>query len=344
VGNIEDERRLFYVALTRARESVHISFSRVVGDKEAVVSQFLTEIDDDYMIFTEPSLVPSGLYPEIIKNNKKSDLSILDPDFVRSKFIGQPLSVTHLNNYLECPWQYFFVNLIRVPQVETKHQVYGTAIHNALRTFFEAYKEERDLSKKKFLEIFEHNVIASPMSLQDKNDSIKKGKNALSGYYDEYNGSWNKNLFTEYSIKIPNFDIDSKNSITLTGNLDKVELIDSHNVSVIDYKTAKPKSRNEIEGKTKDADGNYKRQLIFYQLLLDLEGKYKMNSGTIDFIEPNDRGIYKKEQFMIEKEEVEALKETIKRVSSEIVNLNFLDKFCDNKECKYCQLAKVIGV
>lgn len=343
-GNIEDERRLFYVALTRARETVHISFSRIVGDKEAVVSQFLKEIDENNMQFTEPRIIESDILGQKTIYNKKSDLSILDPSFVKSKFIGQPLSVTHLNNYLECPWQYFFVNLIRIPQVETKHQVYGIAVHNALRSFFEAYKDERDLSKKELIEIFEHNVVGSSMSLEDKKDSIKKGKNALSGYYDEYNGSWNRNLFTEYGIKVPNFEIDGKNCITLTGNLDKVELIDSNNVAVIDFKTAKPKSRNEIEGKTKEADGNYKRQLVFYQLLLELEGKYKMNSGTIDFIEPNDRGLYKREQFIIEKSEVGALKEIIKNVAREIISLSFANKYCDDKDCKYCQLAKVIGV
>jgi hypothetical protein len=69
-----------------------------------------------------------------------------------------------------------------------------------------------------------------------------------------------------------------------------------------------------------------------------------MNSGTIDFIEPNDRGIYKKEQFIIEREEVDILSETIKKVSSEIIDLSFVDKFCDNKECQYCQLAKIIGI
>ncbi len=342
-GNIEDERRLFYVALTRARESVHISFSRLLGDKEAVISQFLTEIDEVNMHYTEPVLIKSDTSDlDISKPKIKNDLSILNPSFVKSKFIGQPLSVTHLNNYLECPWQYFFVNLIRIPQVETKHQVYGTAVHTALRAFFEAYKDDRDIPKRELLEIFEYHINNSSMDSDDKVESIKKGKNALSGYYDEYAGTWNKNLFTEYGIKIPNFEIDKKNSITLTGNLDKIELIDKNHVAVIDYKTAKPKSRNEIEGKTKDADGNYKRQLVFYKLLLDLEDKYKMSSGTIDFIEPNDRGLYKKEQFIIEQDEVNTLKEIIKKVANEIINLDFSDKYCDNKDCRYCNLAKVI--
>lgn len=349
-GNIEDERRLFYVALTRARESVHVSYSRVVGDKETVVSQFLTEIGEEFMTYTEPILVKETdsknehKQEDSLKNQNSHSLSILNKDFVKSKFKNQPLSVTHLNNYLECPWQYFFVNLIRIPQVETKHQVYGTAVHVALRAFFEAYKDEREMSKKELLGLFEHHINNSSMDSGDKTESIKKGRNALSGYYDEYEGSWNRNLLTEYGIKIPNFEIDKNIAITLTGNLDKIELIDKNHVAVIDYKTAKPKSRNEIEGKTKDADGNYKRQLVFYKLLLDLEAKYNMSSGTIDFIEPNDRGLYKREQFIIEQNEVNSLKATIKKVANEIINLDFSDKYCDDKDCRYCKLAKVVGV
>ena len=347
VGRIEDERRLFYVAMTRAKRSIHVSFSRIIEDKEVIPSQFSSEIDQTLIINSKPSIVGNTeLFKsdKVISNkNSSSSISILNQDFVKSKFINQPFSVTHLNNFIECPWKYFFANLIRVPDIQNKHQMYGTAIHSALRTFFEAYKVERDLTKKELIELFIHQLNNQPMSSDDKIDSIKKGKESLEGYYDEYKGSWNRNLLTEYGIKIPDFKIASDLAITLTGKLDKIELIDEKNVSVIDYKTSKPKSRNDIEGKTKSADGNYKRQLVFYQLLLNYDKKYKMNSGVIDFIEPNERGKYKKEQFIISTEEVKELEELIKDCANSIVNLKFINKNCNKKDCEYCRLANVIA-
>lgn len=356
VGRIEDERRLFYVAMTRARRSVHVSFSRVIEDKEVIPSQFLSEIDQSLVISGKPSMIETAelLKPDNTisvqnaldiskKPNLTNSLSILNPDFVKSKFTSQPFSVTHLNNFLECPWKYFFANLIRVPDIQNKHQMYGTAIHAALRTFFEAYKVERDLSKKELIELFIYQLNNQPMSSDDKSDSLKKGKESLEGYYDEYRDSWNRNLLTEYAIKIPDFKIVSDLSIVLTGKLDKIELIDEINVAVIDYKTSKPKSRNDIEGKTKSANGNYKRQLVFYQLLLNRDKRYKMNSGVIDFVEPNERSKYKKEQFIISADEIKELEELIRECADSIVSLKFSKKTCNNKDCEYCRLARVIA-
>ncbi len=112
---------------------------------------------------------------------------------------------------------------------------------------------------------------------------------------------------------------------------------------VTDFKTSKPKSRNDIEGKTKTSDGNYKRQLVLYKMLMDGDSKgLNMKYGEIDFIEPNDRGIYKKERFEITDKEVDELKEAIKTAADEILNLLFINEKCDDKDCQYCKLGKLL--
>jgi DNA helicase-2/ATP-dependent DNA helicase PcrA len=383
-GRIEDERRLFYVAMTRARESVNISYAHSDGEKETVQSQFISEIDPKLIIFGKPKAVDrqslfvkrigkpsidpkagtSGVKPISSKPDTVNEISILNPGFIRSKFLGQAFSVTHLNNYLKCPWEYFFVNLIRVPQAPTKHQMYGTAVHAALRSFFDAYKDGRDLSKKKLIEIFKHQIERQPMSVDDRRESFKKGQTALGGYYDEYNGTWGRQFITEYAVKgvsvdvteLPNKPgkiIDSgKNnkgdsaSLELTGKLDKIEFLNDRQALVTDFKTAKPKSRNDIEGKTRSSEkaggGNYKRQLVFYKMLLDGAKKFDMKYGEIDFIEPNERGIYKKERFEIVDTEIIELRQTISRVVGEILGLKFLDSACNEKDCVYCRLGKIL--
>jgi DNA helicase-2/ATP-dependent DNA helicase PcrA len=346
VGRIEDERRLFYVAMTRARESVHVSYARSDGEKELLPSQFIGEIDPLFREFDKLEIDAETVYSSQIFNVPKKDISvsILKQEFVTSKFLGQPLSVTHLNNYLLCPWQYFFVNLIRIPQAQSKHQMYGTAIHSVLRSFFNAMKEDRDLSSTKLAELFKHNIDMQPMSKDDRVESYKKGKNALAGYIKTYNGTWNKNLLTEYAVKrgITIKLHDNETELELTGKLDKIEFQQGNEVTVIDYKTSKPKSRNDIEGKTRGSDGNYKRQLIFYKLLLEGDKKFHMNAGEIDFIEPNERGHFKKERFEITSDEVNALKEVIKIMAEEITSLSFINSKCKDKDCQYCALGKLL--
>lgn len=114
-------------------------------------------------------------------------------------------------------------------------------------------------------------------------------------------------------------------------------------------------SRNAIMGETKtDDDGNYFRQLVFYKLLLDRyengkparpnghSGGYEMKEGVIDFMEPNDKGDYKKEAFEVTKENVAELEDLIKKIAEEIVTLSFWDKRCDDKDCDYCRLRALM--
>ena len=55
---------------------------------------------------------------------------------------------------------------------------------------------------------------------------------------------------------------------------------------VIDYKTGKIKTDNEIAGNTKNSDGRLKRQIVFYKILCDLDSKFKhkMVAGELDFV------------------------------------------------------------
>jgi len=67
-----------------------------------------------------------------------------------------------------------------------------------------------------------------------------------------------------------------------------------------------------------------------------------MVSGELDFIEPNQRGKYRKEKFIITDEEIKELKRTIARVTDEIVNLKFWNAHCGKKDCSYCGLRAVM--
>ncbi len=63
-----------------------------------------------------------------------------------------------------------------------------------------------------------------------------------------------------------------------------------------------------------------------------------MRSGEVDFIEPDEKGRYKRELFTITPEEIEALGKEILRVSDEIMHLKFWDIRCGEKSCEFCAL------
>lgn len=358
--NNADERRLFYVALTRAKKNVFISYAKYSSDgREQLPSSFVDEIKPEFieLVDTESFEKKWNDARDIIFRgvSVESAHNIFDKEFVADLFKIHGLSPTALNNYLDCPWKYFYQNLIRIPSAPTKHQAYGIAVHSALQDFFKMIKEE-NIGKDFLLESFEGHINRQSLSVRDANELLKKGKTSLSGWYDTYEDSWNINTITEYRINGVLLD----EHIRLTGVLDKIEFVDGDIVNVVDYKTGKPKTRNELLGKTKSADGNYYRQLVFYKLLLNNfnEGKLSMQSGVIDFIEPDERGKYHKEIFEITDEEILELSETIRRVADEILNLTFWNKTCsdkknreensegknkEKKDCEFCTLRKLMN-
>ncbi len=118
---------------------------------------------------------------------------------------------------------------------------------------------------------------------------------------------WTKDIESELEIK----GIRINDDLLLNGKIDMVEILDKNfKVNVYDFKTGPVRTRNYIEGKTKDSNGNIKRQLVFYKILLDRykNGFYKMQSGIIDFVANGKKEhTYKREVFDISKDESEDL-------------------------------------
>jgi DNA helicase II / ATP-dependent DNA helicase PcrA len=348
----DDERRLFYVALTRARNGVFISYSKEGANGELQLpSQFIEEIGGKFIKNIDTSSFERKIKKEVLLAPKKEiKAGVKDKHFLNQLFLDEGLSVTALNNYLECPWNYFYSSLLRIPKAPNKHMMFGTAVHRALKNYFDKLKKEEDVPKKRLLTMFEDFLGRQPLSQNEYKEALEKGTHALSGYYDRYKDTW-KNPFliaalNEFKIGVQ-FPIGLKGSeyLKLRGDLDKVEVLNTKNeANVADYKTGKPKSRNAIEGKTKSSNGDYKRQLVFYKILLDLYADKKINmvSGEIDFIEPDEKGRYHKEKFFITEEEVDGLKKIIRSTAKEILSLSFWEKRCGDKKCEYCKLRQLM--
>lgn len=344
-GGNDDERRLFYVALTRARKDIFLSYSK--KDKEGKLllpSQFIEEIDPQFLDIRDEVSSPESTkdtmtrsFEPRINKGVRSD----DKNFLNEIFLSQGFSVTALNNYLDCPWSYFYRNLIRIPEAPDKFLMFGNAIHYALKDFFDKLKDGEDIGAKKMLQVFEKYLKEEPLSHENLRETTKRGKEALGGYYERYVEEWSREILNEFKVHVVLPDI----PVTLTGKIDKIEILDGdNNVNVVDYKTGKIKSKNEIEGKTKNSDGNMKRQLVFYRLLLDNydNSKYKVETGEIDFIMPDAKGGYRKEKIEISSSDVLDLVELIRKVSNEILNLEFWNRRCQDEKCKYCALRASI--
>lgn len=345
-----DERRLFYVALTRARTQVLLTFAKAnLEGKELAASQFISELNDQQSTKEiegevqqfESWIAENGarlLEPTLLTTlSKRHNLKSMQL-FVSETFRSQSLSVSALNNYLTCPWRYFFRNLVLMPEAKTPPLIFGSAIHQALSVYL---RSPANNSIEQALDAFNLNINKQALTEQVRLDLITEGKKYLQPYLETHISHIKPPYLSELSIT----NIGISADITLSGKLDLVQILNTRNdVNVWDFKTGKPKSRNELEGKTKVGNGDYKRQLVFYKLLLNQYrgGKFKMVEGIIDFLKPKPNGSYAREVFVITENEQQDLLSTIERVAQEICSLSFWESRCDDDECEYCALRKLM--
>ena len=268
---------------------------------------------------------------------------LADRAFISQLFLERGLSATALNNYLACPLKYFFNNLLRVTKVQRRELLYGSAVHEALKQFFDRYRRSERISSAYLLASFRRALDRQPLSSLDRPATVERGERALRGYFRTYHRRWSRSIINEFRIRGALLEPELK----LTGQIDKLEWLTaaSQEIKVVDYKTGRPKTRREILGHNKNSSGDYYRQLVFYKLLLDNyeRGRYRVVSGEIDFIEPSNRGDYKKERFELTDVAVRELKELIEKVAAEIRSLKFLNQGCGKAGCEACTLWRLMG-
>jgi DNA helicase-2/ATP-dependent DNA helicase PcrA len=330
----DDERRLLYVAMTRARKTLRLSYAvRGEDGREQIPSRFLADITPDY-IHKEviEHTLPTASYVQPLAD--VDALYQIEKNYIKLRLESQGMSVSALNNYLESPWRYFFQNLLRMPSRKEPHQYFGSAMDAALKLLTVGGTEDVPLQTQVY-QAFDAVLRSAQISESDMRAFSARGEAALTGYMERYGTAIAAGVEAGVRFTVP-FETGLTHipHITLTGEYDKLEHVGGNTVRVVDFKTGSPKTRNYIEGNTKDSNGNYKRQLVFYALLatLDPVRNWKVEEGVIDFVEPDGKGVYHREVFGITQSDIEELKNTLRKAIEEISSFAFFDAPCVEEE------------
>ncbi len=344
---IEDERRLFYVAMTRAKKDLTItyadSYNKNGRTRQAVPSQFISEIPQKFIDKIEHSYDKEQLEKLLIKLLQpavSSKINKKQAQYLENIIKDFKLSVTALNTYLECPYKFKLNNLLKVPKAKQPYLSFGTAVHTALEKFHSKLKKDRKTPKKSFLiKQFKESLKQEILTSQELSTRLEHGEKVLSAYYDLHHKKFSPAYFVERyfgGFKSQVFLDD----IQLSGKIDRIDLVDSNpkTVRLVDYKTGKRKTRGQIKGTTKNSQGNLKRQLVFYKLLVDLDNSLNVHAKTtqLDFVEaPHRENKEGREDFSITTQEVDELKKIIKQAVKQIRDLNF-PRTDDKSVCSRC--------
>ena len=345
----EELRRLFYVALTRAEKHLQISYVKYKADgKELEPSMFIAEIlqthelpidrielaDSEMMDFEVLNF--TCLAPEIEKSEE---------DFISALLEKYVMNVTALNNYLKCPLEFYFKNLLRIPSGKSENTEFGSAIHFAVQKLFEKMQQhERQQFHTKELLIEDFKWYMSRHRENFTREAFARrmeyGEEVLSNYYDKYIHTWNKIVTVERTIK--NVVV---NGVPLKGKIDKMEFTGKE-VNVVDYKTGDVTSQYTTDKLSVPNDkhpngGDYWRQAVFYKILIDNYDKkeWKVLSTEFDFVEPDKKKEFKKIKMIILPEDIETVMQQVTTVWQKIKNRDFYTG-CGKEDCHWCNFVK----
>jgi DNA helicase-2/ATP-dependent DNA helicase PcrA len=347
-ADAEELRRLFYVALTRAETNLQLSYAQFQDNgKELEHSKFIAEIAEEHEITTDvislPTTVTTDFEILLLSKSLMPEIEKAETDFIDTLLDKFTMNVTALNNYLNCPLQFYYNNLIRVPSGKNESTEFGSAVHHALEQLFQKMQDNSQQQfpdKNVFIADFDFYMKRNRESFTKEqfNRRIEYGHEVLTNYYDKYIKDFNKIVAIERSIK--NVVVQG---VPLKGKLDKLEF-DGKSVNVVDYKSGnyenalsklKPPHDKEPNG------GSYWRQAVFYKILVDnYQSKdWKVVSTEFDFIEPDKKKEYRKEKIVISPADIETVTNQITTTWQKIQNREFY-KGCGEEDCKWCNFVK----
>lgn len=345
-GDLEESRRLFYVAITRAKTNLQISFSaKDKNDKPLIKSTFVTEITEGMGWQPTQKFVPDEKLIDYLAlqfiETARPEIALVEENYINQILKKYSLSVTHLSNYLYCPLKFYYQNLIKVPSAKNESMVFGSAVHFALQRLFEKMKDNKQVfpSKKIFVDDFnwymqKNREAFTPESFLLK---INYGEKILPAYYDTHINYWNKIVVIEKAIR--NVFV---SNVPINGKLDKLEFTGKQ-VNVVDYKTGKyenAKKKLLLPGEKEPNGGDYWRQAVFYKILMDNDktSDWQATSTTFEFIEPVDDE-YKTEKIVVTPEDITTVTHQIKDTWQKIQNKEFKIG-CGKPDCEWCTFVK----
>ena len=267
--HIQEERRLFYVGITRARDMLFLSSAYDYGTKRAKkASIFVMEALD---LPKQPGVSLKSSAWEIIQRSRAREferVGELSP--VRS---DELLNLSHLqvDDYFTCPLKYKYIHILRIPVIQHHSVVYGKAIHDAIQIYLREKMKDNIVTLDLILDIFKNSWISEGFLTREHEEMrFKEGQELLKKFYNDENLSKNNPTYIEKEFV---FLIDYNR---ISGRWDRVDVI-NNSVSIVDYKTSKIDDNKKAHKKAKES-----LQLGIYALA------YKRIYGVI----PNSLELY----------------------------------------------------
>ena len=273
--HIFEERRLFYVAITRAKQYLYLSSSFDHGGKRLKKpSRFIEET--------------TGRGYELPKNKNAVDLSSLknfeklpvSPKDPLSKFISGDgwlhMTTGQVADYLYSPKEFWYFHVLSLPKGPFHSLIYGSAIHAAIETYYLARLQRKDIDINELYKVYENSWSREGfVSLQHEKDQLERGKIVLKSFYDreQQKDDVPEHIEKEFHLKIDQL------KLKISGRYDAV-FDRNGKIEVRDFKTGAVDTEKVAQKKLKDSI-----QMKIYAMAWEKTHQSPVDSMSLYFVE-----------------------------------------------------------
>jgi DNA helicase-2/ATP-dependent DNA helicase PcrA len=330
-----DRLRLLFVALTRAKHTLHITgYTHTLENKLSPPLSFLIHLAGfESRTINKPATAQAA---EILSTDwayRFRQIIADKPALFEPILANYRLSVTHLNNFIDVKDggpEYFLVhNLLRFPEALTPSAAYGDSIHKSLQW---AHTELRKTGKlpaiSKIQAYFTDMLGRKHLKKTDHIRLNRRGHEALKYYIKARGSDLLPGDIVERGFNNEGVVVGGAN---LSGKIDLLHFTDIGTLEVRDFKTGKPalswQGKDEYE---KIKLHKYRQQLLFYKLLVEQSASFHkklvVRSGALEFVEADEQGkLVDNLELSFQREELERFTKLIGTVWTHITHLDFPD-------------------
>lgn len=306
-GGVEDERRLFYVAATRAQKFLHMTWAPHDGNQQArQPSEFFHEV----------------LASKYVKRRRQNyaDRKRLAPK-AKASIANVTLSFSDLKYFFECPYQFKLRILYGFNAPLDEALGFGKSLHDALADVHARALRGEKIGAGEARALVERHLRA-PYAYPALREKMEKAAEKVIAGYIQRNAANFKDLeFSEKAIEIALGD-----GVSIAGRIDLVRRIDNGEVTIVDLKSSD----------RAQADAVTETQLHIYAL-----GYQELTGRRADYVEIYELDEQKRKSRSVDDEFIEDVKRDV-RAAAKALRENDLPpkphkKTCGS--CDYCNLC-----
>jgi DNA helicase II / ATP-dependent DNA helicase PcrA len=268
----QEERRLFYVAMTRARDTLNIYGQFGRGQTDKTPPGFLREMLKNRELKGWLANRTCREFQTDIFAAAQTSLSRLE-EWVAlppASDLSTSLSASSIQHYETCPLQFKLEREWKIPSEPSGALQYGACMHRVLLTYYDSVRWERALSEAELIDRFRMEIANAGFSDHYQRELYeKKGIAELRAFIAASTQSKIEVLHTEerFSVKV--------GATTLVGRIDRIDRAADGALVITDYKTGRPRSQEDADDSlqlslyalaARETWGYHSERLVFHNL------------------------------------------------------------------------------